>query len=44
MTLSEEARSRLADIVSMQPTKNGDLQDRWGLDGGSEATSTSNPN
>jgi hypothetical protein len=36
MTLSDEARERLADIVSLQPTKNGELQDRWGLESGSE--------
>jgi len=36
MTLSEEAESRLADLVALQPTKNGELQDRWGLDSGSE--------
>ena len=36
MTLSDEAESRLADIVSLQPTKNSELQERWGLDGGSE--------
>lgn len=36
MTLSEEALNRLADIVELQPTKNGELQERWGLDSGSE--------
>lgn len=36
MTLSEEARERLADIVTLQPTKNAELQDRWGLESGSE--------
>jgi len=36
MTLSEEARGRLADIVELQPTKNGELQERWGVDSGSE--------
>jgi len=36
MTLSEEALTRLADIVALQPTKNGELQQRWGLDSGSE--------
>lgn len=34
--LSEEARSRLADVVALQPTKNGELQERWGLESGSE--------
>jgi hypothetical protein len=36
MTLTEEARSRLADIVELQPTKNKVLQDRWELSSGSE--------
>ena len=36
MTLSDEARERLADLVALQPTKNAELQDRWGLDSGSE--------
>ena len=36
MTLSEEARERLADVVALQPTKNAELQDRWDLDSGSE--------
>jgi hypothetical protein len=36
MTLSEEARGRLADIVELQPTKNGVLQERWELESGSE--------
>jgi hypothetical protein len=36
MTLSEEARSRLEDLVALQPTKNSELQDRWGMDSGSE--------
>ncbi|GAA0661930.1 DUF5797 family protein [Natronoarchaeum mannanilyticum] len=36
MTLSEEARDRLADVVELQPTKNGELQERWELDSGSE--------
>jgi hypothetical protein len=36
MTLSEEAAERLADIVRLQPTKNRELQERWGLDSGSE--------
>lgn len=36
MTLSEEARERLTDIVTLQPTKNAELQERWGLDNGSE--------
>lgn len=36
MTLSEEARERLADVVSLQPTKNAELQERWGMESGSE--------
>ncbi|MFC7115888.1 DUF5797 family protein [Natronoarchaeum sp. GCM10025703] len=39
MTLSEEARDRLADIVELQPTKNGELQERWGMESGSEVHS-----
>lgn len=34
--LSAEELERLADVVRLQPTKNADLADRWGLDGGSE--------
>jgi hypothetical protein len=36
MTLPDEARERLIDIVELQPTKNATLQERWGLDSGSE--------
>jgi hypothetical protein len=36
MSLSDEARDRLADIVALQPTKNGELQDRWDLGSGKE--------
>jgi hypothetical protein len=36
MTLSEEARERVADIVDLQPTKNAELQERWEMDSGSE--------
>jgi hypothetical protein len=36
MTLSEEAKDRLADVVELQPTKNSELQERWGMDSGSE--------
>lgn len=39
MSLSETARERLADIVALQPTKNGELQDKWGMDSGSEVHS-----
>lgn len=34
--LSEEARNRVADLVALQPTKNAELQERWGLADGSE--------
>jgi len=36
MTLSEEARERLADVVALQPTKNAELGERWGMDSGSD--------
>ena len=36
MGLTDEERERLADVVRLQPTKNKELQDRWGLDSGSE--------
>ena len=36
MGLDEEAEARLADIVTLQPTKNKELQDRWEMDSGSE--------
>jgi hypothetical protein len=36
MTLSAEARERLADLVELQPTKNAELAERWGLDSGSD--------
>jgi len=36
MSLTDEERSRLADIVRLQPTKNGELQDAWELESGSE--------
>jgi hypothetical protein len=36
MGLDAEAEGRLADIVTLQPTKNGELQDRWGMESGSE--------
>ena len=36
MTLSEQARERLADLVEFQPTKNAALQEQWGLDSGSD--------
>ncbi len=36
MTLSEEAKDRLADVVELQPTKNGELQERWEMESGSE--------
>jgi hypothetical protein len=36
MGLDEEATERLTDIVKLQPTKNKELQDRWGMDSGSD--------
>ncbi|MFC7045052.1 DUF5797 family protein [Halobacteriaceae archaeon GCM10025711] len=39
MALSDEARERLADIVELQPTKNKDLMDRWGMESGSDVHS-----
>jgi hypothetical protein len=39
MTLSDEEKSRLADVVRLQPTKNRELQERWGLESGSEVHS-----
>ncbi|WP_049936283.1 DUF5797 family protein [Haloplanus natans] len=39
MILSEEERERLADIVRLQPTKNKELQERWGMESGSEVHS-----
>ena len=34
--LSEEATQRLADVVRLQPTKNKELQNQWGMESGSE--------
>lgn len=34
MSLSDEAKRRLADVVALQPTKNATLAERWDLDGG----------
>ncbi len=34
--LSEEERDRLADVVRLQPTRNADLGECWGLESGSE--------
>jgi len=36
MTLSPEAEERLADLVELQPTKNAELQERWGMESGGE--------
>ena len=36
MSLSDRHRDRLADIVELQPTKNGELQERWDMESGSE--------
>lgn len=35
MSLSEQARERLEELVALQPTKNAELIDRWGLEDGS---------
>ncbi len=34
--LSAEAKERLEDVVALQPTKNKELQERWGMESGSE--------
>jgi hypothetical protein len=34
--LSAEAKERLGDVVALQPTKNKELQERWGMESGSE--------
>ena len=39
MDLTDEERSRLADVVELQPTKNKELQERWEMDSGSEVHS-----
>jgi hypothetical protein len=39
MTLSAAERERLADVVRLQPTKNKELQERWGMESGSEVHS-----
>jgi len=36
MGLTETERERLADVVRLQPTKNADLRERWGMESGSE--------
>jgi len=36
MSLTAEEEERLADVVRLQPTKNRDLMERWGLESGSE--------
>jgi hypothetical protein len=36
MGLSEDALDRLADVVELQPTKNAELQQRWGMESGGE--------
>lgn len=35
-TLSEREQERVVNLVQLQPTKNKELQDQWGLAGGSE--------
>ncbi|MGM0606219.1 MAG: DUF5797 family protein [Halobacteriota archaeon] len=36
MSLTETELDRLADIVELQPTKNRELQERWGVESGSD--------
>lgn len=36
MSLTDEERERLADVVRLQPTKNSELEECWGLESGSE--------
>lgn len=36
MPLSDTARQRLEDVRELQPTTNGELQDRWGMDSGKD--------
>lgn len=36
MSLTDEELDRLADVVRLQPTKNSELVEAWGVDGGSE--------
>lgn len=36
MTLSETARERLRDVRDLEPTTNGELRDRWGMDSGKD--------
>jgi hypothetical protein len=36
MTLTDRERERLADVVRLQPTSNGELGERWGMESGSE--------
>ncbi|WP_281193449.1 DUF5797 family protein [Halorubrum sp. F4] len=36
MSLTDEELDRLADVVRLQPTKNSELEEAWGVDGGSE--------
>lgn len=36
MSLTDEERDRLADVVRLQPTKNAELEEQWGMESGSE--------
>lgn len=36
MSLSEQARERLADVRELEPASNGELQERWGMDSGKD--------
>ncbi|WP_313694907.1 DUF5797 family protein [Halorarum halobium] len=39
MSLTDEELERLADVVRLQPTKNSELGERWGLESGSDVHS-----
>ena len=39
MSLTDQELDRLTDLVRLQPTKNSELEDAWGLDSGSEVYS-----
>ncbi|QLG27216.1 hypothetical protein HUG10_06520 [Halorarum halophilum] len=36
MSLTDEELERLADVVRLQPTKNSELGERWGMESGSD--------
>lgn len=39
MILTDEELARLSDVVRLQPTKNSELEEAWGLESGSEVHS-----